>query len=434
MLSSAKYLAAISIVADGTPSQISKDQVLDMCCSLVVFDAGLDTFRFAHLSVREFLEKQQHYNTSSCANLAAKTCLLCLVNESRIPKVRALLFAIPESSSLEISSTWHFNSYSALYWAKHLQILEEKRIQADLKAILSIFLSTEETGTPLQLWAKRLPGLLKYFPYRGPQGRLRKRLQGSISEFGKVLFIACSFNFLEIAKQWVGERMVWPNLVNVRGLRPLETAVEAGSCEVAFFLLAHGSLRITDETLVLAARHEEKGLEMTSLFLDLQGKDTEISDSLAVEAARNEGCGLELMELLLSEREISPSERVLEAGAGNKRLGVKLMGILLDRCTESFQITEPVLKAAVQNLELCLELLTLLLNRHQSNLQISEAVLSAAARNRYSGHEVFALLLDGHIDFVITQSLLKAVLDNQLNDISIMTLLLDRRSADIQIT
>ncbi|KAL9613019.1 MAG: hypothetical protein Q9167_002409 [Letrouitia subvulpina] len=434
ILSSAEYLAAISIMSDGALSQISKDQILDMCCNLVVFDAELDTFRFAHLSVREFLEKQQQYDISSCTNLAIKTCLFCLIYGSNTPKVKAFLSALPESSSLAVSFARQFSNYSALYWLKHLQLLEERWIQADLKAILSLFLSTEEVGTPLHLWAERLPRLLKNLPYRGPQGQLRKNLEGSISEFGKVLFIACSFNFLEIAKQWVSERDSWPNLVNSRGLRPLESAVEAGSCEVAFFLLAHGSLRITDDVLVLAARHEEKGLELTSQLLDFQGKDKEISEQLVVESARNEGCGLELIKLLLSKREIPPSERVLEAGAGNKRLGVELLNLLLDRCSESFQITEPVVKAAVQNLDLCLELLTLLLNRRKSHLQISEAILRAAALNWYSGYEIFALLLDRQIDIAITQFVLTTVMDNHYSDISIMMLLLNRRSEDVQIS
>ncbi|KAL9043407.1 MAG: hypothetical protein Q9214_003406, partial [Letrouitia sp. 1 TL-2023] len=434
VLSSAEYLAAISIMANGALSQISKDQILDMCCNLIVFDAELDTFRFAHLSVREFLEKQQQYNTFSCTSLAAKTCLLCLIYESCTPKVKALLSALPESSSLAISSTRQFSNYSALYWAKHLQLLEEKRIQADLKTVLSLFLSTEEAETPLHLWAKRLPRLMEDLPYRGPQGQLRKHLEASISEVGKALFIACSFNFLEIAKQWVGERVVWRNLVNFRGLRPLEAAVEAGSCEVALFLLAHGSLRITNDILVLAARHKEKGLEMTSQLLDLQGKDTEISERLAVVAARNEGCGPELMKLLLSKRKILPSARVLQAGARNKRLGVKMTKLLLDQCDESFQITEPVVKTAVQNLDLCLELLTLLLNRHKSTLQISEPILIAAALNWHSGHEIFALLIDRQIDFAVTQSVLKTIFDSHYNDISTMMLLLDRRSGDFQIT
>jgi hypothetical protein len=35
---------------------ISRPDVLSICCNLVVYDEFTDVFRFAHLSVREYLE------------------------------------------------------------------------------------------------------------------------------------------------------------------------------------------------------------------------------------------------------------------------------------------------------------------------------------------------------------------------------------------
>lgn len=43
---------------------------------MVVFDSTLDTFRFAHLSVSEFLEKLPEYTKEETNALAAKRCLL----------------------------------------------------------------------------------------------------------------------------------------------------------------------------------------------------------------------------------------------------------------------------------------------------------------------------------------------------------------------
>lgn len=62
--------------------QLSKDQVLDICCNLVVFDTILDTFRFVNLLVREFLERRQEYNRITTNSLAAETCLLELIRDS----------------------------------------------------------------------------------------------------------------------------------------------------------------------------------------------------------------------------------------------------------------------------------------------------------------------------------------------------------------
>jgi hypothetical protein len=67
-LASAEFLAAISLNPArwerGTKPQrlFTKEQVLDICCNLVVYDNELDTFRFAHLSVREFLEEREEYS------------------------------------------------------------------------------------------------------------------------------------------------------------------------------------------------------------------------------------------------------------------------------------------------------------------------------------------------------------------------------------
>lgn len=48
------FIAAVSsMLGDGHPL-LSASDVLDYCCNLVVLDTGLDVFRLAHLSVREY--------------------------------------------------------------------------------------------------------------------------------------------------------------------------------------------------------------------------------------------------------------------------------------------------------------------------------------------------------------------------------------------
>ncbi|KAK3174178.1 hypothetical protein OEA41_001422 [Lepraria neglecta] len=50
--------AAVSINLDGTVGKVSKELILHICSNFVVLDTELDTFRFAHLSVVEFLGGQ----------------------------------------------------------------------------------------------------------------------------------------------------------------------------------------------------------------------------------------------------------------------------------------------------------------------------------------------------------------------------------------
>ena len=99
----------------GCFGQVSKDQVLDICCNFIVFDTTLDTFRFAHLSVREFLEKQLEYNIIVINSLAAETCLIKLVCTAHNPAMERFLLE-HEQSLVKKSSLLHdLDTYSRIY-------------------------------------------------------------------------------------------------------------------------------------------------------------------------------------------------------------------------------------------------------------------------------------------------------------------------------
>ena len=76
-INTAEFLALISTSSPtgDDSSLISKDLVLDLCNNFVVFDDQSDTFRFAHLSVREFLEKQREYYSTVSNAWVAGACL-----------------------------------------------------------------------------------------------------------------------------------------------------------------------------------------------------------------------------------------------------------------------------------------------------------------------------------------------------------------------
>lgn len=56
-------------------ASLSAEDLLDLCSSFIVLDKGLDIFRFAHLSVREFLETQDAYEPDRNHALMAELCL-----------------------------------------------------------------------------------------------------------------------------------------------------------------------------------------------------------------------------------------------------------------------------------------------------------------------------------------------------------------------
>ena len=85
---------------------LSVSDVLDVCSTLVVYDEVLDIFRFAHLSVREFLESQTGYTPSDA-------------NKSMLE--RSLQILILNQSSVD-----PFWPYANLYWIFHYDSLGEQ--------------------------------------------------------------------------------------------------------------------------------------------------------------------------------------------------------------------------------------------------------------------------------------------------------------------
>lgn len=63
------------ITLDNSSYPISVRDVLDICCNLVVLDENLDTFRFAHLSAREYLEGLSIYARANIEHEAFQACI-----------------------------------------------------------------------------------------------------------------------------------------------------------------------------------------------------------------------------------------------------------------------------------------------------------------------------------------------------------------------
>lgn len=78
-LTTRNFLLALKFCGEERAS-VSLEAVLDLCANFVVLDTELDVFRFAHLSVREFLEKKEGFDTASNHAVAAECCLRYLLN------------------------------------------------------------------------------------------------------------------------------------------------------------------------------------------------------------------------------------------------------------------------------------------------------------------------------------------------------------------
>ncbi|KFY32484.1 hypothetical protein V493_00153, partial [Pseudogymnoascus sp. VKM F-4281 (FW-2241)] len=298
-LKSTEFLAALSITLGRHSSSLSKEAVLDMCCNLVVFDASLDTFRFAHLSVREFLEKQPDYNGTIVNTLAAEICLLQLISVGNNKATKRFLSQqrqlIPRTSPIMNN----FNTYPAFYWATHCQLAGGKRTQDVLKGLILFFLSCEsDPASPLAIWTSSNQNPTSH----DIDDQLYSRLQDTIAASATPLFIACSFDFPEIVESQISRGLRQADFVNSKGLTALHVAVKHSSCGAILVLLTYGFTKITDDVVKAAAGNWRSGKEVMALLLDRRGDDVHITDDVVKAAAGNWSSGKEVMALLLDRR------------------------------------------------------------------------------------------------------------------------------------
>ena len=245
----------------GDFSQLSIDQVLDICCNMVVFDTTLDTFRFAHLLVREFLKKQPDYKKTLTNSLTAETCLLKLIYTSHNPTIKR--FLSQQKQSLKIKSTFlnNFGTYPTIYWAAHCQLAAGQRTKDILKKFFKFFLSNElEPGSAFTLWADNLKESLEY----NMDYRLCQKLQDVRVASTAAVFLICSFDFPEVITDQLAKEISLADYINKTGCTALYIAVKHGNCGVVLALITNKLTEITEKVI----KNEDSGTEVLRLLLN----------------------------------------------------------------------------------------------------------------------------------------------------------------------
>ena len=141
-LKSGEFLAALSMTPRRQFNLLTKEHILEMCSNMVVFDSALDTFRFAHLSVREFLEKRPEYTKEATNAVAAETYLLDVLSAVDNPTTKRFLSEYRQGSSNSTLSP-DLRRYSTVYWAPHCQLAANRKTAGLLNDFPYHFLSNE---------------------------------------------------------------------------------------------------------------------------------------------------------------------------------------------------------------------------------------------------------------------------------------------------
>jgi hypothetical protein len=458
-----EFLAIVSIDPriEGDTESISKDLVLEICNNFVVFDAQLDTFRFAHLSVREFLERQPGYDMVVANGLIAEVCIWSVLSIGGNSATEGLfqqhkLCAKPTPARAEL-----LRAYADMYWTSHCKSAEKERGLGELRSLLQHLLCNANSIPILKLWSRRLEIYLE----TNMNWEIAMQLEDTMTTAEMVssigLFVCCVFDFDEQLEDVLGDKTSETLYLNIIGRNHLNVAARHGSCATLARLISKSGVGTKlPEEVVVAAAGSYNGKGVMALLLDWRAADVMITEEVVDAAARNHSNGKEVITLLLERQGVEaaiPKEMVVsivenfdqsvvallldqrgadvviteEVAASSRYNGKEVIALLLDRRGAEIVITEDVLKAAASNSK---EVMALLLDRRGAEVVITEEVVKAAASSYYNGKEVIALLLDRRgAEFVITEEVLKATAGNY-NGKEKMTLLLDRRGAEIVIT
>ena len=127
-----EILAAVSPLEDGTRMTLTPRDVLNMTCNLVVEDKALGCFRFAHLSVREYLDTRPEFSDDETHRLLVERCLDHYISGYPNDPLRR---------------------YSSLFWPTHYASLGRHARNIVLHARLRYFLFHNATASvPFQSW------------------------------------------------------------------------------------------------------------------------------------------------------------------------------------------------------------------------------------------------------------------------------------------
>ena len=288
----------------------SVQEILDISCNLVVLDSTFHKFRFAHLSVREFLENLPDFNILECHATISACCL---------SKVKPFIAPILTSGDQEVlgkdgekllKTYWSYPSETVFNYTKNWAIFHLKR--------------SRDKGRFEPQYLQRILGFLQVrnlsnfrVPDRG-WDHVRS-VPDKVSDDFVFMFNACALGFMEIVEEIVTGLDSPPSHIDSNSLRPahdspllkalgiphlLEVdlgdvsfdhlanhAIQHGNCKTLQMLLDRKLIAVNTEMLLSAASpwkrtcdQSFKESEMMEVLLDAGGIESmtpEVSERVA---------------------------------------------------------------------------------------------------------------------------------------------------------
>jgi len=259
-LSTEELLAAVSVDSEGNFTRVSKEEALYMCCDFVILDEVMDVFRFAHVTIRDYLETRAGFSSETAHSIAAERCL-------------ALWVAIPldrdNAKAAVAQANDIFSQYATLHWASHCQASGSCLSQGVLGRLFNRFvLNNLDEGQSFKEWKRLATPYLKSMAW---DDSLRAKLKLSLSWSPSTFFVGCIWGFCDLVDLSLTSSMARGEAVGVVLNNGLRVASEYGQYKVVKLLLERGGNTMAKDhagttALHVASSRGEK--EIVELLLD----------------------------------------------------------------------------------------------------------------------------------------------------------------------
>ena len=383
-------LEAVSVGQDGRIIEINKLELLRMSRSLIVIDEESGVFRFAHLSVREYLEKQEAFSGDAAHAVVAELCLgyllhtASLVDKDQQPQVMANSKYI-KGPRKEFGS--RFQYYALIYWPRHCMKAKLYRQSDQLQKLLLQFLGIGSDSSIYRYWNTHL-----WRDLSGPFSiELWRELRSCQTYPPNPLFVICTYGFYELLPQVfdiegkpVAEIIAIRNYYNEA---PDEVAASHGRLETLEIILTEGSDFYTQnldrwigKACKSAARHSPN-VKVMELLISM-ASIKHVDEDLVSRAACNTSCGAAMLDTILAK---APNFVNLEASLQIAASECKLpdnMQFLLSRL-QNRTLAEDTFVAACQNFEYATDILRLFV-AYFDHFDLTEEFMIFILQGRYA--------------------------------------------------
>ena len=227
IMSPQALLAAASLTRDESRNSLDLSDLLRICSHLVILDDELDTIRFAHASVQEYLSRLPEFSVMNANSTAALACVTSCI-DSPLPEL-----------SVGVQPSRDFDVYAAIYWPLHYNAASEHDRNDCLQDLLREFMfSDQEFMSPFSSWIETVESIAKILPW--PHTRLPD-LVAVGSKSATPFFAACIYGFAFAIENLSRTPSFDVNQKNARDNTGLYLASAAGQTRVVDDLLKLGA-------------------------------------------------------------------------------------------------------------------------------------------------------------------------------------------------